>query len=125
MGEGFEGEGGLLQRLGFFGFGRGLPLSVLLPILLVAWGAAGLLFNGVLSPFLPLLFAPLSAIAGFGLAALAGRSLAAGFVRLFLGGETATRVGGLLDSCAAGRTARRMSRASAPPAVPAAPGPKR
>jgi hypothetical protein len=92
-----DGGKGLLQFLSFFGFGRGLPLSVLLPILLVSWGIAGLLLNGLLSAFLaPLVFAPLSALLGFGLASLLGRALAGGFSRLFGGGETATRTGGLV-----------------------------
>jgi hypothetical protein len=46
---------------GFFGLSQGIPLSIMLPILLVFSGLSGLLLNSFLSPRLsPVVFVPLS-----------------------------------------------------------------
>lgn len=46
---------------GFFGLSQGIPLSIMLPILLVFSGLSGLLLNSILSPWLsPVVFVPLS-----------------------------------------------------------------
>lgn len=42
----------LSQLLSFFGLGRGVPLSVLLPVLLITGGMTGLLVNSVLYPLI-------------------------------------------------------------------------
>jgi membrane protein implicated in regulation of membrane protease activity len=45
--EGEQTSGGS-RVLSFFGIGRGVPLMIMLPILLVVWGVSGLLLNRVL-----------------------------------------------------------------------------
>lgn len=48
---------------GLFGFGRGVSLSLLLPMLMATWGLVGLVSNNWLSSFLPpALFFPVSAL---------------------------------------------------------------
>jgi len=51
-----------LKALNLFGIGMGLPLSMAVPLLMMVWGAVGLIANRVLEPLLPApaLFAPLS-----------------------------------------------------------------
>ncbi|MFN7019145.1 MAG: hypothetical protein ACK4RG_07700, partial [Fimbriimonadales bacterium] len=50
-----------LKLLNLFGIGMGLPLSMAVPLLLMIWGAAGLISNGIFAPLLkdPALYAPL------------------------------------------------------------------
>jgi Protein of unknown function (DUF1449) len=73
-----------LDLLGWFGIGRGVSLSVMLPVLLVTWGLSGLVLNAALQTILrtPVLFAPLAALGAVLGMALVGRSFAAAFVRL-------------------------------------------
>ena len=51
-----------LKALNLFGIGMGLPVSMAVPLLMMVWGAVGLIANRVLEPLLPApaLFAPLS-----------------------------------------------------------------
>jgi hypothetical protein len=51
-----------LKALNLFGIGMGLPLSMAVPLLMMVWGAVGLIANRLLEPLLqlPVLFAPLS-----------------------------------------------------------------
>lgn len=72
-----NGESRGFQLGQLFGLGEGAPLSVMLPMLLSAWGLGGLLLNAVLSPVLrfPAVFAPLSVVGGLIVAMFAGRAL--------------------------------------------------
>ena len=94
-----EADEGAFDLLGWFGIGRGVSLTVMLPVLLIAWGITGLTLNALLQPILrlPLLYAPialLGAIYGMG---LAGRNLAKAFVRLTDSGRvTSVKAGGLV-----------------------------
>lgn len=94
-----EAESKGLDVPGLFGLGQGAPLSVMLPMLLAAWGLGGLVLNAVLSPILRFaaVFAPISMIAGVFVAMLAGRVLGGLFGR-FLEPDrrTAVRRGGLV-----------------------------
>jgi membrane protein implicated in regulation of membrane protease activity len=47
-------ESPIFRLLSFFGIGQGVPLLIMLPILFVIWGVAGLLFNQLLA--MPQLF---------------------------------------------------------------------
>jgi hypothetical protein len=51
-----------LKALNLFGIGMGLPVSMAVPLLMMVWGAVGLIANRLLEPLLPApaLFAPLS-----------------------------------------------------------------
>ncbi|MFN7162852.1 MAG: hypothetical protein ACK4NB_07285, partial [Fimbriimonadales bacterium] len=57
--------------------GMGLPLSMAVPLLLMIWGAAGLIGNGIFAPLLkdPALYAPLSGIVALVSMALIGRTV--------------------------------------------------
>ena len=94
-----DADDGTFDLLGWFGIGRGVSLTVMLPVLLIAWGITGLTLNAILQPILrlPLLYAPiamLGAIYGMG---LAGRSLAKVFVRLTDANRvTSVKAGGLV-----------------------------
>ncbi len=72
------GENAISQILSFFGLGQGLPLSVMLPLLLMTGGLSGLIFNSVFASFIkpPMIFASLSLVASFGLSAFVGQGLA-------------------------------------------------
>ncbi|MGQ9902605.1 MAG: hypothetical protein ACUVR1_10440 [Fimbriimonadales bacterium] len=65
-----------LKFLNLFGIGMGLPLTMALPLLLMMWGAVGLIANRVLAPLLPApaLFAPLSMGIALFTMALTGRT---------------------------------------------------
>jgi hypothetical protein len=68
-----------LKVLNLFGIGMGLPISMALPLLMMVWGAVGLIANRLLEPLLqlPALFAPLSmgvALADDGVRRAHGRS---------------------------------------------------
>jgi hypothetical protein len=87
--------------LGWFGIGRGVSLTVMLPVLLVSWGLGGLVLNAALEPFLrtPLLFAPLAAIGALLGAALVGRTFSGAFQRLTDAGKTTSIHAGGLVGC--------------------------
>ena len=99
VGDDGDADDGAFDLLGWFGIGRGVSLTVMLPVLLIAWGITGLTLNALLQPILrlPLLYAPialLGAIYGMG---LAGRNLAKAFVRLTDSGRvTSVKAGGLV-----------------------------
>ncbi|MCX7992490.1 MAG: YqiJ family protein [Fimbriimonadales bacterium] len=82
-----------LQILNLFGIGMGLPISMAIPLLLMIWGAVGLISNGIFGPLLkvPALYAPLSGVVALVSMALIGRT--------------------------AGLTIRRILREEAPPIV--------
>jgi len=65
-----------LKVLNLFGIGMGLPLSMGLPLLMMMWGAVGLIANRLLEPLLqlPALFAPLSMGVALVTMAFAGRT---------------------------------------------------
>ena len=87
-----ESKGFHLGQL--FGLGEGAPLSVMLPMLLSAWGLGGLLLNAILSPVLrfPAVFAPLSVVGGLIVAMFAGRALA-GVLKRVLETNRRTNIG--------------------------------
>jgi len=88
------------QVLGFFGLSQGVPLSVMLPILFVSQGLAGILLNRVLSVFLPLaiIFAPISLALSILLAAIIGQSLVKTMRRLFISKTSSVTSKGLVGS---------------------------
>jgi hypothetical protein len=65
-----------LKALNLFGIGMGLPISMGLPLLMMMWGAVGLIANRLLEPLLqlPALFAPLSMGVALVTMAFAGRT---------------------------------------------------
>ena len=65
-----------LKVLNLFGIGMGLPISMALPLLMMVWGAVGLIANRLLEPLLqlPALFAPLSMGVALLTMAFAGRT---------------------------------------------------
>jgi hypothetical protein len=65
-----------LKVLNLFGIGMGLPVSMALPLLMMVWGAVGLITNRILEPLLqlPALFAPLSMGVALMTMAFAGRT---------------------------------------------------
>jgi hypothetical protein len=65
-----------LKALNLFGIGMGLPISMGLPLLMMMWGAVGLIANRLLEPLLPApaLFAPLSMGVALLTMAFAGRT---------------------------------------------------
>lgn len=75
----------LLDFVKVFGVGTGVPITVLLPTLMMVWGIVGLGMNQLLQPLLklPALYAPLSAVLAVGGMALFGQL--AGFVARRLG----------------------------------------
>lgn len=86
------------QILSFFGLAQGIPLSLMLPLLLVTGGLSGLLLNAALSRFinLPWLFAALSLVLSFAVSAFVGQGLAKLLRRFFKAGSTAIRKRDLL-----------------------------
>lgn len=86
------------QILSFFGIGQGLPLSVMLPILLVTGGLSGLLLNGLLARFLAsaYLFAPLSFVASIVTSAFTGQLVAKSLASVLKAKPTAISTGGLI-----------------------------
>ena len=84
------------QIAAFFGFGQGTSLTLLVPLLLAAWGLSGLLGNQVMGRFLPpAVYFPISALLGLVVAALSGRSIAGLVRRLALDRKSAVGEGGL------------------------------
>ncbi|MER3401715.1 MAG: hypothetical protein C4337_00015 [Armatimonadota bacterium] len=59
----------------WFGIGMGVPLTLLIPTLMMAWGLAGLTTNHMLAPLLkqPVFYFPISVAAGLGAMILMGR----------------------------------------------------
>lgn len=88
------------QALSFFGLGRGVPMSVMLPILLIVNGASGLLMNQLLEPWLkiPLLFSPFALGVSFFLTALLGQNLASLLRRMLKGKVTSIGSSGLVGA---------------------------
>ncbi len=79
-----DSDGGKsFDLLGWFGIGRGVSISVMLPILLSAWGLTGFLFNLMLEPTLrfPQLFAVVSVLGAFLGSSFVGRQFAQNFIR--------------------------------------------
>lgn len=97
-----------LEKLGgSFGFGRGLSATVLLPILLSAWGLVGLLANGVLGAFLPPeVYFLASALLGLAGAAAIGNLTSRAFARVFGSSPPPTNRRNLVGS--AGRAVFRI-----------------
>jgi hypothetical protein len=81
MHDGDEGKG--FDILGWFGIGRGVPLSLMLPVLLCTFGLAGLTFDVLLEPVLrlPVIYAPIAALGGLFASSLVGRAFAKAFVK--------------------------------------------
>jgi hypothetical protein len=69
--------------LGWFGIGKGVSLSLMLPVLLCSFGFVGLFFNLLLEPMLRLvvIYAPIAALGAFFASSLFGRSFAKAFIR--------------------------------------------
>jgi len=86
------------QILSFFGIGQGLPLSVMLPILLVTGGLSGLLLNGFLARFLAsaFVFAPLSFVVSIVTSAFTGQLVAKSLASVLKAKPTAISTGGLI-----------------------------
>ena len=86
------------QILSFFGIGQGLPLSVMLPILLVTGGLSGLLLNGFFARFLAsaFVFAPLSFLTSTMLSAFTGQLVAKSLASVLRANPTAISTGGLI-----------------------------
>jgi hypothetical protein len=84
--------------LGWFGIGRGVPLSLMLPVLLCTFGLAGLTFDVLLEPVLrtPMIYAPIAALGGLFASSLLGRAFAKGFVR-FADVNRKTSIRGAVD----------------------------
>jgi membrane protein implicated in regulation of membrane protease activity len=82
-GHGDADDGKGFDILGWFGIGRGVPLSLMLPVLLCAFGLAGLTFDVLLEPVLrlPALYAPVAALGGLFASSLVGRAFAKAFVK--------------------------------------------
>ncbi len=71
-----HGESIVQKTLQLFGIGMGVPLTVLLPMLMLVWGVVGLSVNAILQPIVkaPALFVPVSMIASLFGMALFGRT---------------------------------------------------
>jgi hypothetical protein len=76
-------DGKSFDILGWFGIGRGVSISVMLPILLSAWGLTGFLFNLILEPTLrfPQLFTIFSVLGAFLGSSFVGRRFAQSFIQ--------------------------------------------
>jgi membrane protein implicated in regulation of membrane protease activity len=72
-----HGEKGL-DLLGWFGIGRGLPLSLMLTVLFFTFGLSGLGLNLLLEPILrfPVIFAPVAALGALFASSLVSRAFA-------------------------------------------------
>lgn len=75
----------LSQILSFFGLAQGVPISVMLPILLMSGGLSGLIFNSVFALLFqsPLFFATFSLMMSFVLTAFLGQGIAKLLRRFF------------------------------------------
>ena len=94
-----EADEGAFDLLAWFGIGRGVSLTVMLPVLLIAWGITGLALNALLQPILrlPALYTPIAMLGGVYGMGLAGRNLARAFVRLTDANRvTSVKAGGLV-----------------------------
>ncbi len=69
--------------LGWFGIGRGVSLSLMLPVLLCTFGFIGLVLDIVFEPILriPAVYAPIATLGALFASSLIGRSFAKAFVR--------------------------------------------
>jgi membrane protein implicated in regulation of membrane protease activity len=89
------------QMMALFGLGIGLPLSIGFPTLMILWGAAGMIANGLLSPVLklPALYVPVSVLLSLVAMAIGGRTTALVFRRAVGNNKPlAVRRGGLIGS---------------------------
>lgn len=96
-----SGSSPLAQVMALFGLGIGLPLSLGFPTLMILWGAAGLIANGLLSPFLklPALYVPVSILLSLTAMAFGGRMAALLFRRAVGSNQPlAVKRGGLVGS---------------------------
>lgn len=86
------------QILSFFGLGQGVPLSVMLPILLMSGGLSGLLLNSLLATFISpaVIFAPFSMLGSFLLSAFTGQGLAGILRKALKGKPSSIKSGGLI-----------------------------
>ncbi len=69
--------------LGWFGIGKGVSLSLMLPVLLCSFGFVGLVFDVLLEPMLrlPVIYAPIAALGALFASSLIGRGFAKAFVK--------------------------------------------
>jgi hypothetical protein len=97
-GHGDADDGKGFDVLGWFGIGRGVPLSLMLPVLLCSFGLAGLTFDVLLEPILrlPVIYAPVAALGGMFASSLVGREFAKAFVH-FSDVNRKTSIRGALD----------------------------
>jgi hypothetical protein len=88
----------LSQLLSFFGLRRGVPLSVLLPVLLVTGGMTGLLINSILYPLIRsgLLVAIISSAFSLLISGFIGQSIARTLSRFLSHKQPASFKGGLV-----------------------------
>jgi membrane protein implicated in regulation of membrane protease activity len=94
-----EGQQGGFDLLGWFGIGRGVSLSVMLPVLLTGWGLCGLVLNQLFAPVLrvPNIYAPVAALGALLGAAFIARNFARAFNRLSdTNRKTSVKEGGLV-----------------------------
>ena len=86
------------QILSFFGLGQGVPMSVMLPILLMSGGLSGLLLNNLFSSFQvnPIIFAPLSMIGSFLISGFTAQGLARVLRKAIKGKPSSIKSGGLI-----------------------------
>ncbi len=84
--------------LGWFGIGKGVSLSLMLPVILCSFGFVGWGFNLLLEPLLklPALYAPIAALAGLFGSSLVGRGFAISFMR-FIDRNRKTSIRGQKD----------------------------
>jgi hypothetical protein len=75
----FEG----FDILGWFGIGKGVSLSLMLPVLLCSFGFVGLVFDLLLEPMLklPVIYAPIAALGALFASSIIGRGFAKSFVK--------------------------------------------
>jgi hypothetical protein len=81
IGDADDAEG--FDILGWFGIGKGVSLSLMLPVLLCSFGFVGLILDVLLEPILklPVIYAPIAALGALFASSLIGRSFAKAFVK--------------------------------------------
>jgi hypothetical protein len=69
--------------LGWFGIGKGVSLSLMLPVLLCSFGFVGLVFDVLLEPMLrlPVIYTPIAALGALFASSIIGRGFAKSFVK--------------------------------------------
>lgn len=96
-----SGDSIFSQLMALFGLGIGLPLSIGFPTLMILWGAAGMIANGLLAPVLklPALYVPVSVLLSLMIMAIGGRTTALVFRRAVGNSRPlAVKRGGLIGS---------------------------